>query len=256
MTKAISPAEIEAKVEGTPLGVVGRLTATATTQLAEAGTGTVIRYAIDATLTGKLGSMGQPVLKAKAKEMEKQFSARLAAAFAGGGPGARRHDAIRTRRAGLAQGSDRADRSGRSGRAADRRRHRADADDEGRRVPAAPAGEPAQAGRWIHPHRRGAVRRTDHRRAGAARRARAFARGRAPCAGDRAHHEAAVQCARAQCGDRGRRAGAWRPAHGPAAGADRARRHHYASRVPLASAVWRSRTCSPAITKPRSPGTN
>ena len=88
MTKAISPVEIEAKVEGTPLGEVGRLTATATTQLAEAGTGTVIRYAIDATLTGKLGSMGQPVLKAKAKEMEKQFSARLAAAFAGGGPGA------------------------------------------------------------------------------------------------------------------------------------------------------------------------
>jgi carbon monoxide dehydrogenase subunit G len=34
-------------------------------------------YAIDATLTGKLGSMGQPVLKAKAKEMEKQFTARL-----------------------------------------------------------------------------------------------------------------------------------------------------------------------------------
>ncbi len=84
MTKAISPEEIEAKVEGTPLGVVGRLTATATTWLAEAGAGTVIRYAIDATLTGKLGSMGQPVLKAKAKEMEKQFSERLAAAFAGG----------------------------------------------------------------------------------------------------------------------------------------------------------------------------
>ena len=54
--------------------MVGRLTATATTRLAEAGDGTIIRYAIDATLTGKLGSMGQPVLKAKAKEMEKQFS--------------------------------------------------------------------------------------------------------------------------------------------------------------------------------------
>ena len=54
--------------------------------------------------------------------------------------------------------------------------------------------------------------------------ARAFARGRAPRAGDRAHHEAAVECARAQCGDRRRRAGAWRSAHGPAAGADRARR--------------------------------
>ena len=88
MTKAISPEEIEAKVEGTPLGVVGRLTATATTQLADLGGQTLIRYAIDATLTGKLGSMGQPVLKAKAKEMEKQFTARLTAAFAGGGPGA------------------------------------------------------------------------------------------------------------------------------------------------------------------------
>ena len=84
MTKAIAPEEIEAKVEGTPLGVVGRLTANATTRLAESGTGTIIRYSIDATLTGKLGSMGQPVLKAKAKEMEKQFSARLVAAFAEG----------------------------------------------------------------------------------------------------------------------------------------------------------------------------
>jgi uncharacterized protein len=75
--------EIEAKIEGTPMGMVGRLTATATTRLTDADAGTVIRYSIDATLTGKLGSMGQPVLKAKAKEMEKQFSTRLAAAFAG-----------------------------------------------------------------------------------------------------------------------------------------------------------------------------
>ena len=86
MTKAISPTEIEARVEGTPLGMVGRLTATAATRLANLGGQTIIRYAIDATLTGKLGSMGQPVLKAKAKEMEKQFTARLTAAFAGGGP--------------------------------------------------------------------------------------------------------------------------------------------------------------------------
>jgi len=88
MCRISPPEEIEAKVEGTPTGMVGRLTATATTQLADdTGGGTVIRYSIDATLTGKLGSMGQPVLKAKAKEMEKQFSARLAAAFAAGGPG-------------------------------------------------------------------------------------------------------------------------------------------------------------------------
>ena len=77
--------EIEAKVEGTPIGMVGRLTATATTRLADADGGTVIRYSVDATLTGKLGSMGQPVLKAKAKDMEKQFAERIAAAFAPGG---------------------------------------------------------------------------------------------------------------------------------------------------------------------------
>ena len=87
MTKAISPEEIEAKVEGTPLGIVGRLTATAKTQLIDSGDKTIIQYTIDATLTGKLGSMGQPVLMCKAKEMEKHFAERLFAAFAGGEPG-------------------------------------------------------------------------------------------------------------------------------------------------------------------------
>jgi carbon monoxide dehydrogenase subunit G len=87
ITRLSPPEVIEAKVEGTPLGIVGRLTATAKTQLVEAGDQTIIHYSIGATLTGKLGSMGQPVLKAKAKEMEKHFTARLFAAFAGGGPG-------------------------------------------------------------------------------------------------------------------------------------------------------------------------
>jgi carbon monoxide dehydrogenase subunit G len=84
MTKLSPPETIEAKVEGTPLGVVGRLTATAATQLSEREGQTEIRYAIDATLAGKLGSIGQPVLKAKAKEMEKKFAQRLLAAFASG----------------------------------------------------------------------------------------------------------------------------------------------------------------------------
>ena len=84
ISRVTPPDEIEAKVEGTPMGMVGRLTATATTRLAEASGGTIIRYAIDATLTGKLGSMGQPVLKAKAKEMERQFTERIVAAFAPG----------------------------------------------------------------------------------------------------------------------------------------------------------------------------
>ncbi len=82
VVRADEPREIEAKVEGTPLGIVGRLTATSLTTLTEAGDETKIDYVVDAALTGKLGSLGQPVLRSKAKEMERQFAARLAAAFA------------------------------------------------------------------------------------------------------------------------------------------------------------------------------
>jgi carbon monoxide dehydrogenase subunit G len=81
LTRADPPNEIEAKVEGTPLGVIGRMTATSVTTLSESGEGTTIAYAVDAALTGKLGSLGQPVLRSKARAMEKQFAARLAAAF-------------------------------------------------------------------------------------------------------------------------------------------------------------------------------
>jgi uncharacterized protein len=84
VVRAEEPEKIEAKVEGTPLGIVGRLTATSLTTLSEAGDETKIAYEVDAALTGKLGSLGQPVLRSKAKEMERQFAARLAAAFADG----------------------------------------------------------------------------------------------------------------------------------------------------------------------------
>jgi len=82
VVRAEAPREIEAKVEGAPLGIVGRLTATALTTLTEVGDATKIEYEVEAALTGKLGSLGQPVLRSKAKEMERQFAARLAAAFA------------------------------------------------------------------------------------------------------------------------------------------------------------------------------
>jgi carbon monoxide dehydrogenase subunit G len=81
VVRAEEPREIEVKVEGTPLGVVGRLTATSITTLTEAGDQTTIAYVADSVLTGKLGSLGQPVLRAKAKDMERQFAARLRAAF-------------------------------------------------------------------------------------------------------------------------------------------------------------------------------
>jgi len=82
------PERIEVKIEGTPLGVVGRLTAVSTTELIEAGSETLVKYTIDANLTGKLGSMGQPVLKAKAREMEQKFAERMRAAFAAAASGA------------------------------------------------------------------------------------------------------------------------------------------------------------------------
>ena len=82
VTRADAPDVIEAKIEGTPHGIVGRLSAASVTTLAEESDGTRVAYEIDAALTGRLGSLGQPVIRAKAKEMERQFAARLGEAFA------------------------------------------------------------------------------------------------------------------------------------------------------------------------------
>lgn len=82
VTRADAPREIEAKIEGTPLGIVGRLTATSMTRLEDENGGTKVSWEIEAALTGKLGSLGQPVLRSKAKEMERQFAERMRAAFA------------------------------------------------------------------------------------------------------------------------------------------------------------------------------
>ena len=80
-----APNLIEAKIEGRPIKLAGRLAATSLTRLAEADGGTKISYETELSLTGKLGSLGRPALTAKAKEMEKLFADRLAAAFAKGG---------------------------------------------------------------------------------------------------------------------------------------------------------------------------
>jgi uncharacterized protein len=80
------PHEIEAKIEGTPNGVVGRLSARSLARIAEENGTTRVSYEIDAALTGKLGSLGQPVLRAKMKEMEREFAKRVRAAFAAAVP--------------------------------------------------------------------------------------------------------------------------------------------------------------------------
>lgn len=79
---------IEAKVEGVPSGIVGRLTGTSKATLEQRGEDTAIGYEIDVALAGKLGSLGQPVLKSKAREMEKQFTANLREAFDASGEAA------------------------------------------------------------------------------------------------------------------------------------------------------------------------
>jgi len=81
VTRKRPPSELEARVEGTALGIVARVTATSTTRLTQELEGTKIEYEIEAALTGKLGGLGQPVLRSKAKQMEKQFATRLRAAF-------------------------------------------------------------------------------------------------------------------------------------------------------------------------------
>jgi carbon monoxide dehydrogenase subunit G len=89
VTRLERPHLIEAKIEGSPLGVVGRLVATSVTTLSEVPGGTRVNYTVEASIAGKLGSIGQPVLRSKAKEMEKQFARNLNALFeqqAGGVP--------------------------------------------------------------------------------------------------------------------------------------------------------------------------
>jgi uncharacterized protein len=82
VTKVEPLQSIEAKIEGTPHGIVGRLSATSRTTLSEENEATRVQYEIEAALTGKLGSLGQPVIRSKAKEMERHFVEKLSAAFA------------------------------------------------------------------------------------------------------------------------------------------------------------------------------
>ena len=77
------PHRIVARSEGTPHGVVGRLSSTSTATLTADGIGTLVTYEIEASLTGKLGSLAQPVMRSKAKEMERQFAKAIADSFAG-----------------------------------------------------------------------------------------------------------------------------------------------------------------------------
>jgi carbon monoxide dehydrogenase subunit G len=86
MVRLDRPEAIETRIEGAPTGIVGRLSATSITTLSDDGDGTRIHYTIESVLTGRLGSLGQPVLKAKARDVERQFIERLRTAFTHAAP--------------------------------------------------------------------------------------------------------------------------------------------------------------------------
>lgn len=76
------PTTVVAKSEGKPMGMIGRLTSTARLDLVDKGDACTLKYMIEMALTGKMGSLGQPVMRSKAKEMEKSFAANIRAEFA------------------------------------------------------------------------------------------------------------------------------------------------------------------------------
>src|SRR5438045_38659 len=77
VARADPPAEIEAKIEGTPLGIVGRLTARSLTRLSEDDGATKVSYEIDGALTGKIGMLDQTVVRGKDKEADETLSERV-----------------------------------------------------------------------------------------------------------------------------------------------------------------------------------
>jgi len=82
VVKITPPHAIEARITGRPIGFSGQLMGTAELHLTDAGQGrTAIRHSSDIGLTGKLGSLGQPVFRAKSAEMTAKFGANLKAAL-------------------------------------------------------------------------------------------------------------------------------------------------------------------------------
>ena len=74
--------EIEATATGDAVKLSGRLVAKANLRFTDAGENqTLIRYSADVGLTGKLGGLGQPVLKAKSAEFAREFGTKLKAAI-------------------------------------------------------------------------------------------------------------------------------------------------------------------------------
>jgi len=86
VAKIEPPAALEARITGDAVGLSGHVVATARLDLAEtADHHTTIRYATEVGLTGRLGSLGQPVLRATSAKMAREFGGNLKAEIEGRG---------------------------------------------------------------------------------------------------------------------------------------------------------------------------
>src|SRR5262249_61320667 len=68
VVRAEAPREIEAKIEGTPLSIVGRLTGSTVTSLADDASATKTGYGIAAAATRQRGTLGPPAVSAPAQQ--------------------------------------------------------------------------------------------------------------------------------------------------------------------------------------------
>jgi len=85
VAKIEPPATLEAKITGDAVGLSGHVVATARLDLAEtANRHTTIRYTTEVGLTGKLGSLGQPFLRATSAKMAREFGDNLKDEIEGG----------------------------------------------------------------------------------------------------------------------------------------------------------------------------
>lgn len=84
VVEAEEPARLKARVTGRPATLAGQLTMSADLALTEVGPDrTSVSYALDLSLTGKLGSIGQSAFRAKAEEMGALFARNLKQALEG-----------------------------------------------------------------------------------------------------------------------------------------------------------------------------
>ena len=78
VTRIEEPSALEAKITGDAVGLAGHVVATARVQLEDApDRRTIVRYATEIGLTGRLGGLGQPVFKATSAKMAREFGAKL-----------------------------------------------------------------------------------------------------------------------------------------------------------------------------------